>query len=121
MNKKLLIQENDQDIVEILCIALEMEGYETFTVFGYEIDFIALIHKFCPRLVMLDHKLDGRESIRTAKNIRFHFPLLPLVASSCNTALNHTYREEGFNGYLAKPFDLDELYRLLRQLLFNDS
>ena|ERR1700744_460991 len=119
MNKKLLIQENDQDIIDILCIALEIEGYETFSVLGYEVDFIALIRRICPHLVMLDYKLDGRECLRVAKDIRLSFPRLPLVASSCSPALSETYREAGFDGYVAKPFDLDTLYQLLRKLLFN--
>jgi predicted transcriptional regulator YheO len=32
--KKLLIQKNQQDVVGILCIALEMENYETLGVLG---------------------------------------------------------------------------------------
>jgi DNA-binding response OmpR family regulator len=116
---RLFIQENEQDIIDILCIALEMEGYETFTVLGYEVDFIGLIGGFRPHLVMLDYRLDGRDCIRIAKLIRSGFPLLPLLASSCNNSLQENYREQGFDGCITKPFDLEHLYLTLRTLIAN--
>lgn len=119
MTKRLLIQENEQDIIDILCIALQIEGYETFPVLGYEADFVALIRRICPHLVMLDYKLDGRECLRTAKTIRRSYPTLPLVATSCNETIAETYRDHGFDGCIAKPFDLDCLYVLLRKLTLN--
>jgi len=114
---RLFIQENEQDMIDILCLALEMENFETQAVLGYDADFIGLIGSFRPHLVMLDYKLDGAECISLGRLIRKHFPLLPQMAMSCTTSLQETYQKHGFDGCLAKPFDLDNLYYLLKKLI----
>ena len=114
---KVFIQENEQDIIDILCIALELENFETFAVLGYDADFIGLINKFRPHLAMLDYRLDGKDCIHIARLIKKSYPDLPLIASSCNPVIEENYKGHGFDGYLCKPFDLDYLYQTLRSFI----
>jgi DNA-binding response OmpR family regulator len=114
---KVFIQENEQDIIDILCIALELENFETFAVLGYDADFIGLINKFRPHLVMLDYRLDGKDCIYFARLIKKSYPELPLIASSCNSVIEENYQVYGFDGFLAKPFDLNYLYQTLKNLI----
>lgn len=118
---KLFIQENEQEIAEILCIALEMENYETMTVLGYDADFIKLIGGFKPNLVMLDYKLEGEQCRSLGQLIRKHFPRMPQLAMSCTSGLQNNYQEHGFDECLPKPFDLDYLYQLLKKLTCQGS
>lgn len=118
---KVFIQENEQEILEILCIALELENVETFAVLGYDADFIRLIRQFRPHVAILDYRLDGKDCRKVAKLIKNAFPSLPLIASSCNSTIEMDYAKHGFDGYLSKPFELDCLYQKLRKFINNAS
>ena len=114
---RLFIQENDQDTVDILCIALEMEDFETLAVIGYDADFVGLIKSYRPHLVMLDYKLSGLECRDLGQLIRWHFPELPQLAMSCTNTLQETFKRYGFDAFIAKPFDLNCLYQLLKSII----
>jgi CheY-like chemotaxis protein len=66
---------------------------------------------------MLDYRLDGKDCLRVAKEIRTDCPMLPMIAISCSVTIAESYADYGFNGFLAKPFQLDRLYTLLRSLI----
>jgi len=111
----LIVQETDQDILEIVCIALEIEGFKVCAVLGYDTDFIALIEKEVPHVVMLDYRLEGAECIAICREIKARYPQLPVIAASCNNNIHILYQEHGFDDNLCKPFDIDLLYRVLRK------
>jgi DNA-binding response OmpR family regulator len=113
----LIVQETDQDILEIVCIALEFEGFQVCSVLGYDTDFILLIKQVRPHVVMLDYRLDGSECILICRKIKANFPHLPVIASSCNNNIHSLYQEHGFDDYLCKPFDIDLLYRVFRKYI----
>ena len=114
---KVFIQENEQDILEILCIALQLENVETYAVLGYDVDFIGLINRFKPHVAILDYRLDGKECMQVAKMLKKTYPTLPLIASSCNAKIDEDYCRYGFDGYLSKPFDLECLYQTLKNFI----
>jgi DNA-binding response OmpR family regulator len=49
------------------------------------------------------------------KLIKAKYPNLPVLALSCNNNIHDIYSLYGFNDYIKKPFDLDELYAILRK------
>ena len=110
----IIFQETDPDILEVLYAALELEGYQVYAVQDCEPDFIEIIDKARPHVVMLDYRLSGEACKAFCLAIKKHYPHLPVLALSCNSNINECYHRDGFDGYVEKPFDLDQLYRILR-------
>ena len=111
----IVIQDTDQDVLEVLYAALEIEGFNVYALPGYEPDYLQVIDKARPHVVMLDFRLNGEECKALCREIKARYPHLPVVAMSCNSNINEVYDRHGFDDYLEKPFDLDNLYRVLRK------
>jgi DNA-binding response OmpR family regulator len=73
------------------------------------------INLFRPHDVIIDFKLDGEECIKVYKLIRNKYPSLPVLALSCNRNIHQEYSNIGFDDYISKPFDLDNLFSILRK------
>jgi DNA-binding response OmpR family regulator len=110
-----IIQDTDQSILDILTIALQMENYQVYSVQDFESNFMDMIRKLKPHVIMLDYKLDGKICIQICHQIKAVYPHLPVIALSCNSNINDEYDRHGFDDYIPKPFDLDNLYAVLRK------
>ena len=111
----IIIQETDQDILDVLYVALELEGFQVYALNDTGPDFLKLIEMAKPHVVALDYRLSGENCVRLCQQIKQCYPHLPVLALSCNTNINEVYSKYGFDGYIPKPFDLDLLYRILRK------
>jgi DNA-binding response OmpR family regulator len=121
MAEVIMLQEEDESILDVLKLALEMEGFKVIPVLHCDDDVIDLIEKTRPHVVMLDVKLDGKDCIDICHKIKAKYPHLPVIALSCNVNINEVYAKEGFDAYISKPFDLDLLYKILRKQLPDTS
>jgi DNA-binding response OmpR family regulator len=113
----IIIQDTDQDILDILKIALEEEHFSVYAVLELESNFLEMVEKVRPHVIMLDYRLDGQTCIHICHQIKAHYPHLPVIAMSCNMNINEVYDRHGFDDYIAKPFDLDVLYSTLRKYI----
>ena len=114
---EIILQETDQDVLAILKYALEAEGYQVYALTDSAADFIALIEEHRPHVVMLDFRLDGKICLAILETIKTRYPHLPVIAMSCNCNINEEYSASGFDDYIPKPFDLEELYLTLRKYI----
>jgi len=110
----IVIQETDKDILEVLYAALELEGFNVYALGETDEDFLEVIDKARPHVVMLDFRLSGEECKQVCREIKKRYPHLPVLALSCNSNINELYSKAGFDGYIQKPFDLAQLYSILR-------
>jgi CheY-like chemotaxis protein len=107
--QRILVVEDDPAILEVLQLILEEGGYAVEPVAGGE-----ALGKFPnghPDLLLLDIWLsgwDGREICRTLKS-REETKNLPIVLCSASRDGAAMAREAGADGFVAKPFDLDDL------------
>lgn len=111
----IIIQDTDAGILDMLTIALELENFQVFAITDPEHDFISLIDKARPHVVMLDFKIHGAAALAVLRKIKAKHPFLPVIAISCNNNINGVAIAAGFDDYIAKPFDLDLLYQVLRK------
>jgi two-component system phosphate regulon response regulator PhoB len=117
---KILIIEDDKDIVEMLKYNLMEEGYDIFTSLNGE-DGIALARKERPNIIILDIMLpiiDGFEVCRMIKNddITAGIPIIILSAKSQETD-KIVGLELGADDYVTKPFSPRELIARIRAIL----
>lgn len=111
----IIIQDTEKDILDILTFALELEHFKVFTVMDQETDLLGMIARIRPHVVVLDYRLEGGDCQRICRKIKTRYPHLPVVAMSCNSNINEVYDRHGFDDYIEKPFDLDNLYKVLRK------
>ncbi len=105
-NYRLLLVDDEPDILEFLSYNLRKEGYEVFTApDGDEGVRIALTE--LPHLVLLDVMMPGKDGIETCEEIRSHHQLDNTIVAFL-TARAEDYSqiagfEAGADDYIAKP------------------
>ncbi|WP_086350963.1 response regulator transcription factor [Candidatus Enterococcus clewellii] len=108
MQKKLLIIDDEKDLLETLKTYFELSGYCVFTAEN-GIEGLQLLNKK-PDLILLDVTMPEMDGLRFCKEIRevVHVPIIFLSAK-----IDQTSRMEGLvaggDDYLLKPFGLEEL------------
>jgi len=115
--KKILIVDDEMDIVETLCFALEQEGYECITAF----DGIEALNKARgdnPDLMLLDIMLPKMNGYKVSRLLKFdekyqHIPIIMLTAKT-QDADRILGIETGADGYLTKPFDTKNLLNIIK-------
>jgi len=113
--KKILIIEDEQDIVDIATLILEDEGYEvhSFTNFlGYE----NIVNNCHPDLVLLDLNLQGYHGKDICKYIKGteHLKQTSVVLMSANRDIQAVKEEAGADAYICKPFDLNDFINTVK-------
>ncbi len=118
--ERILIVDDEEDIVELVRYNLEKEGYETLVAFSGE-DALALALREMPDLVVLDLMLPGIDGLEVTRQIRngdttFDLPIVMLSAKGEEADIV-TGLELGANDYLSKPFSPRELIARIRGIL----
>jgi DNA-binding response OmpR family regulator len=112
---KIVIQETDQAVLDVLKIALTEAGFQVHATNHLSTDFLEIIADEQPDIIVLDYKLSGSEAIKICCQIKQRFPGLPIIALSCNYNIDRDYQHDGFNDYIRKPFDIDLLVKIIRK------
>ena len=105
--------DDDHDIVDIIKIILEDEGYEVNTLTNGR-DVLKSIENDRPDLILLDVMLGGIDGRDICKAIKSDVLLssIPIVMISASHNLHNLLTEKGSpNDFLAKPFDIDNLIK----------
>jgi CheY-like chemotaxis protein len=110
--KKILIADDDADILEALTLILEEDGYAVETTSdGAKLSALGTLEHDLPDLLLLDIWMsgcNGREMCQLLK----HQPqtrTLPIILFSANRETEQIAQEAGADAFIEKPFDLDDL------------
>ncbi len=119
-SKKVLIVDDEVDLVETVRFPLEMEGYHVLVSYNGE-DALNQARKENPDLILLDlmlPKLDGYKVCRLLKfdNRYKHIPILMLTAKTQEKDKS-LGMETGANEYITKPFEMDDLLKKVKAYL----
>jgi len=119
MKKRIMVIDDDKDILEILNILLEGEGFEPL-IFNTGLPAQQILD-INPDLVLLDVRIDryektGVEICQEVKSLKepTGFPIL-LLSSEDN--LGALARQCGADGYVNKPFNIDGLLVKLKNFV----
>lgn len=124
MEDKILIVDDEENIVDFLGRALRQNGYKTICAYDGD-EALHLIEEELPDLVILDLMLplmDGWEVCRRSKSGEktAAIPILMLTARSSSEDVVQGL-DLGADDYMRKPFPLDELLARVRMLLRRSS
>src|SRR3990172_590764 len=119
-SKKILLVDDEVDLVETVRFSLEGEGYHVLVSFNGE-DALNKARKETPDLIILDlmlPKLDGYKVCRLLKfDERYkHIPILMLTAKTQEKD-KILGKETGADEYITKPFDMDEVMKIVKGYL----
>ena len=120
MAKKILIIDDEKDVVDILKVILEHEGYETIAANDGK-EGIARAKEEMPDLVITDVNMPKMDGFKVAAEIRKMpetFPIPLIMLTSRNSEEDH-FRGLSLNvfAYLDKPCDLNELRDVVKRAL----
>ena len=118
--KKILVVDDEVDLVETVRFPLEMEGFDVLISYNGE-DALNQARKEKPDLIILDlmlPKLDGYKVCRLLKfDERYkHIPILMLTAKTQEKDKT-LGMETGANEYITKPFEMDYLMEKVKAYL----
>jgi two-component system cell cycle response regulator DivK len=122
-----LVVEDDPDLRMLLCAALtlpelaDLGPVEILAAPDAETAF-ALFDGRAPELVLLDLDLSGEDGLALCRRLRAalgprRVPVVAVSGFGARDDARERARSAGCDGYLVKPFDLDELLAAVRRYL----
>jgi DNA-binding response OmpR family regulator len=120
MGKKILVLDDDPDLLDIMNLLLAGCGYEVLTLESGE--FITEnIVQFCPDLILMDVMLAGLDGRVLCQAIKANLlNKMPVILISGTHNLGQVMHQAGPpNDFIAKPFDIDDLLKRVEFQLAN--
>lgn len=120
MSPRLLVIDDDPDILALLALNFEAEGFEVLTcTSGVEVE--PLTRSTRPDVVILDVMMperDGLDVLRALKSTpeTRDLPVVLLTARSTDADIWRGW-QSGTDYYMTKPFDIETLLRLVNSLV----
>ncbi len=118
MNERIFVIEDDENIREIINLALVSNGYEV-VLFDNAIDALEQMKKEIPALAIFDlmlPKMNGIEAIKKIRETNNELPILILSAKDREIDKVNGL-DSGSDDYMTKPFGILELQARVRSLL----
>jgi CheY-like chemotaxis protein len=119
--KKILVADDNSGIVDVMQIVLEHEGFEVITTMNGK-----NILKLCeqkPDLIFLDVWMSGVDGNDICKQIKANadFKHIPVIIFSANRHTKEIAIDCGADGFLSKPFELNDLLNLAYKYTASDQ
>lgn len=117
---KILIIDDEVDLVETIRFPLELEGYQVLVAYQGE-EGLQLARKENPDLIILDLMLPKIDGYKVCRFLKFdekykHIPIIMLTARSQEKD-RLLGKETGADEYITKPFDLDDLFNKIKKYI----
>ncbi|GCE30613.1 hypothetical protein KDA_60970 [Dictyobacter alpinus] len=122
MTTRILVIEDEPDILELYRMLLETEGYEVYTHDTVYNDLTA-IKQIKPHLIILDLMIGGKEAGWKYLEMVHQHPDTSFIPLLLSTAGDHQLREKidalktPSVDVVFKPFDVEELLQVIQNLL----
>jgi DNA-binding response OmpR family regulator len=114
MSKRILVVEDDYDILCVLTDLLNDEGYEVVGL-TYTASIIESVRENRPDLVILDFLLAGINGGEHCLELKAHseFSGIPVILMSGFPKFVETFGNFGSEGFIEKPFDVNTILHLV--------
>ena len=114
--RRVLVVDDDPFLREALLVALKLEGYAGVGA-GDGIEGLTAIDREPPDVIVLDLQMPRLDGRGFARELRRRGRRIPIVVISAATDGAVQTREINADAYLAKPFELADLFATIRRLL----
>lgn len=119
MGKKILIVDDEPDLLRVACFRLNKSGYEVLSAVNGK-EALELAGKELPDLILLDVRLPLMEGpdvcscIKKDEKLK-HIPVVLFTASTQD--INARVEACGAQGYILKPFSAEELLNKIKEFI----
>ncbi|RFZ92672.1 response regulator [Mucilaginibacter conchicola] len=117
-SKKIIIFDDDEDILSICNYILEEQGWEVHTHTDCN-NIIEKVSAVIPDVILMDNWIPDAGGIIATQTLKKDEKLkaIPVVYFSANSDIQLLADHAGAEAYLAKPFDLEELEKVINSVL----
>ncbi len=116
--QKILLAEDDFTMVSLLTTLLKMEGYDVVSL-NADDDVLAGVRTHNPDVLILDVHLFGQSGLDILQKLRNSEGIAKVrVLMSSGANVREECMEKGADGFLLKPYMPDDLFALLRKVIF---
>ncbi|RYD94735.1 MAG: response regulator [Sphingobacteriales bacterium] len=118
--KKIILFDDDDDILSICTYILEEQGWEVYT-FGDCNQIIDKVSGIMPDVILMDNWIPDAGGIKATQELKENAALksIPVIYFSANSDIQSLAKAAGAESYLAKPFDLEELEHVIKKVISN--
>lgn len=116
--RKIIIFDDDEDILSICNYVLQDQGWEVHTFTDCN-NIIEKVSRIMPNVILMDNWIPDAGGIAATKTLKGAEKLnnIPVIYFSANSDIQLLASQAGANAYLAKPFDLIELERVIKTVV----
>ncbi len=121
-NKKIIIFDDDEDILSICSFILEEQGWQVNAYTDCN-NIIEKVSGILPDVILMDNWIPDDGGIIATQKLKNNEALknIPVIYFSANSDIELLATHAGAESYLAKPFDLEELERVINKVLLSGN
>ena len=118
MLKRVLVLDDNQDILDVVQETLSYEKFEVISTAESD-KVMSLVKEFVPDLILLDYRVAGTNGGEVCRQIKSHpeFNDIPVIIFSAYINHHDEILAYGCDAIINKPFDLVELINKVNDLI----
>jgi CheY-like chemotaxis protein len=115
LKKKVLILDDDLDILQICAIILQKKGFDVKTL-NHSNDVWEQVKNYLPDVILMDNWIPGVGGIEATQLLKSDPALqnIPVIFFSANSNVVQLAKEAKADYYLQKPFDIKEMESIVQ-------
>jgi len=118
MAKKILIVDDDRDLVKVMKIRFENDGYEVAVAYDGK-ECLEKARTEHPSLIISDVSMPKMDGYTVVKEIKADESLhhIPIIVLTGKDQMEDIFKVEGAEEFVVKPFEYDVLKEMVKKLL----
>jgi CheY-like chemotaxis protein len=118
MNKRVLILDDDIDILQICTIVLKKKGFDVQTL-NNSSQVVSQVRSYQPDVIIMDNWIPGPGGVEATRLLKQDPATqdIPVIFFSANSNVTQLAREARADYFLQKPFDITELEGIVQMAI----
>jgi DNA-binding response OmpR family regulator len=118
MDKRILICDDDEDILSICTYILQENGWDVHTR-NHCKNIVETVGEINPDIILMDNWIPDMGGIKATQAIKAtpFLKHIPIIYFSANNDVKALASVAGADNFLAKPFDIEELEKIVSSVL----
>jgi DNA-binding response OmpR family regulator len=105
--KKILVVDNDQDILQLVEYILTSKGFDVLT-HSTSVNVAKMVKYYAPNLILLDIHLPEKLGTQICKELKEIYTV-PIILTSAYADHRKSFIKSNADAFILKPFDIEQL------------
>ncbi|MEO8763605.1 MAG: response regulator [Ginsengibacter sp.] len=111
--KKILVVDDDVDILFVVEHLLRLKGFDVRT-HATGLGIPDIVMQYAPDLILLDVMLPGKKGTQVCKELKVLDPHIPIILFSANADQGKAFEICNADDFVSKPFDVENLINSIK-------